>query len=158
MSENFEFWKMVLYSPAIIALAGGIAASFFHLITMLINIRHESQTKLMEWNRSEKSRKNTLMFEKKCQVYEEYADCFDPKNANFIILHEKIRFILVKLVLYGSDDVKNAAREHFYALVDAHNNPTNTVQNKQQIENTGNILHQRMMEDIQTYTSCNLSN
>ena len=65
MSENFEFWKMVPYSPAIVALAGGVAASFFHLITTLINIKHERQIKLQEWSRSEESRKESVMFEKK---------------------------------------------------------------------------------------------
>ena len=157
MSENFEFWKMVLYSPAIVALAGGVAASFFHLITTLINIKHERQIKLQEWSRSEESRKESVMFEKKCQVYEEYANCFDPENVNSKTIDAKIRFTLIKLVLYGSDDVKNAAREHFYALVEAYKNSTNEDYNAKQIELTGNILHQRMMEDIQNYTSRNLS-
>ena len=158
MSENFEFWNMVLYSPAIVALAGGVAASFFHLITTLINIWNERRTKLQEWDRSEKSRKAGVMFEKKCQVYEEYANCFDPENINLKEFDVKIRFILVKLSLYGSDDVKNAAREHFYALIELYKNPINMDQNVKQIEITGNILHQRIMEDIQSYTSHHISN
>ncbi|WP_302465083.1 hypothetical protein [Bilophila wadsworthia] len=154
-SEQYIFWQMVLSSPAVIALSGGFAVAIISLVVAILNNWHSSKIKKWEWECAETLRKEKRIFTKKCHVYENYASCFETTYGKPISSFDQNAIpTLMQIMLYGSYDVKKAAYDHFQILY-KYNLCTNVTEIKNfipELERTANMLHTKMIEDIEQHS------
>ena len=105
--DEMKFWLDVLKSPAVIAIAGGLAGSFITLVVTVLKNRHESKENEKKWQREEERRKEERIFKNKLSAYEEYLYTLKtaPKNSTNELCHH-INNSLLKIIIYSPEHVR----------------------------------------------------
>lgn len=108
--EEMKFWIDVFHSPAVIAIAGGLAGSFITLVVALLKIWHDSKEREKAWQREENRRKEERTFANKISAYEAYLSSFKVNHENDIRTFEhNIKYSLLKIILYSPPNVRKKA-------------------------------------------------
>lgn len=102
--EEMKFWIDVFHSPAVIAIAGGLAGSLITLVVTVLKNRHDSKEREKAWQREEERRKEERAFTNKNLAYEELLRCIEVGPE------AKLMAPLCKLVLYGTQDARKHAK------------------------------------------------
>ena len=154
-TEEMTFWLDVLKSPAVIALAGGLAGSLITLIISLLKFWRDSTENQKTWERKENLRREERAFEKKSQLYEEFCITFNQLSKtslkDFIIA---ISPCTMKIMLYGTYNVRKYTHDSYNTIVSLIGLCPNSEEYKNKfasIQDLYNKVHESMMEDLDCY-------
>lgn len=154
-TEEMTFWLDVLKSPAVIALAGGLAGSLITLIVTLLKFWRDSKENQKTWERKENLRREERAFEKKSQIYEEFCITFSQFSSahlgDFIVA---ITPCAMKILLYGTSNVRKYTHDSYEAIVSLIHIEPNSKEYKNKvslIQDLYNKVHEYMMEDLDCY-------
>ena len=143
--EEMKFWLDVLHSPAVIAIAGGLAGSFITLVVTVLKNRHDSKEREKAWLREEEKRKEERAFSNKNLAYEELLKHLAKGPELYLIPP------LCKIVLYGPYEAKKYAKNAMdnIAILDAMNkNSTEYIVQREKVQECMRNLNKEIIKDL----------
>ena len=147
-AETYDFWKMLLTSPAIIALAGALAT----LAGVWFKSCHDTKENQRIWKRQEAARKEERAFDRKSKAYEDFCTCFETTSETGIRNFDRYLLpTLIRIMIYGPHKVRIWAHHTIKSLVESNNYNKGSVEYQTcmaKAKQHSDDLHTAMMEDI----------